>query len=255
MLAAVVATHPPDVVMREGLSDYWTHSRRRIDRWHQVLGTGNDIFPSTSTTETQRAWAASRPILEEVIASDILTRVWSAVLAGSAGGPHSEASIGRSIFLAHQEIRGQIFAQMADAPAACNPEVCTLNLIRHSCERWTDLLLARLSRRFRAATTYCCSSRRLFENIHALGQPRDRTPTDAGWAMLLAAFRANVAAAFCSQAASPDLNGKIAAAILGSVDPAQFDSVGLLRSAWQVRLDATSKEATHLLTAYFADQR
>src|SRR5687768_7734541 len=82
-LAAIVAIRPPDLARRvatapqAAIEQYWVASKCRIERWLRLLrrladAGGQLPLPATLT------WPRVQPALEEMLASELLTRIWTA---------------------------------------------------------------------------------------------------------------------------------------------------------------------------------
>ena len=58
-----------------------------------------------------------------------------------------------------------------------------------------------------------------------------------------------------AQAANPDANARVTAAVLGCFPGELFDSTGLLKSVWMMRLAATATDAQGLISDLLASER
>src|SRR5262245_1242568 len=85
-LAAWVALHSPLLVQGAGRvpqlasEQYWSASKCRLDRWRQLLkqvlaSADQPVKPPTLS------WPRVRPVLEEILTSELLTRIWTATCA------------------------------------------------------------------------------------------------------------------------------------------------------------------------------
>ena len=84
-LAALVSAHGP-VLIRSGqpipagsIEEYWLASKVRLDRWAWSL-KGFTEQADADARRRQAQWPAVRGVLEEILAAEVLTRVWTAVL-------------------------------------------------------------------------------------------------------------------------------------------------------------------------------
>ena len=83
-------------------------------------------------------------MLEEILFSEVLTRVWAAATV-SYDAHHKSQSLGpvaKSIFLGHQESRNRVLLAILKMHDTQPSEGRRLNVLRQKCERWTDMFLA-----------------------------------------------------------------------------------------------------------------
>src|SRR5664279_725179 len=83
-LAAIISANGPALVKgverlsESGLEQYWTTSKIRLDRWCRSLR--NFSTQAGDPKWRQCHWPRIQCIMEEIISSEMLTRVWAAVL-------------------------------------------------------------------------------------------------------------------------------------------------------------------------------
>src|SRR4029453_16328671 len=85
-LAALVAVHSPVLIHGQGraphssIEQYWTASKCRLDRWGRLLRqlAAAACEPQPPAT---LSWARIRPLLEEILVTELLTRLWTAAAA------------------------------------------------------------------------------------------------------------------------------------------------------------------------------
>src|SRR3954469_14933553 len=151
-LAALIAVHWPSIVrggvqIPPGLNEeYWSASKCRLDRWSRLLR------PLAATTDSALlspalAWPRVQPVLEEILVSELLTRIWTAAAAAyDAQAVEDELEgVARNVFAGHLDARRQLLGLLADGGVIPADEVSRLNHLRRRVERWTDMLLAHLS--------------------------------------------------------------------------------------------------------------
>ncbi|MEM9644699.1 MAG: hypothetical protein AAF989_06885 [Planctomycetota bacterium] len=87
-LAALVSHHGPAMMYRrtsiapDALTNYWVANRNRFDLWHQVMSRNRSAHQSGDWLQLQRWWQDHLIVLEEILISDMLTRVVAALAAG-----------------------------------------------------------------------------------------------------------------------------------------------------------------------------
>ena len=123
---------------------YWIAARSRLNWWGQQLrrlqllqGTG--LLNHTARREDLH-------VLEEILLSEMVTRVWCALLDGidQRLGLQEYGPIGRSTHLGHVEARQRVLRLIVQAHRDGPLSLWLLNPLRVHTERWTDLLLSHL---------------------------------------------------------------------------------------------------------------
>jgi len=126
--------------------EYWAASKCRLDRWGRVLvqlanAAGQVEIPATL------AWPRVRPVLEEILVSELLTRLWTATACAcdASSGEEDLEPVARNIFAGHLDARRRLLGLLADGRVIELPEAVKLNHLRRKVERWTDMLLAHVA--------------------------------------------------------------------------------------------------------------
>lgn len=257
-LAALVATHTASFLRltkklpQRELERYWTASKCRQDRWQLALVELKDCRSRLIgvTGGLQRfAWGT----FEEIFTGEILTRVWTGVLAAfdaRHGTDHAEP-VARSVLAGHLEVRCRALSLLSTARELPLADLVELNRLRRLCERWTDLLLAEIAHGLDLSALAHDAERML---DFAADVPRSTRGAYAETRRSL--VRTSLRAAFVRPATVPapnsDLNRQIAAGVLGSFQPELFDGAGVLRSAWVSRLLSAADDAEMMLEDYLA---
>lgn len=220
-----------------GLEEYWTASKCRLDRWGLAL--------RRATAGSWIDWPGLTPLFEQVLASEMLTRAWAAVLAGHDQWNRRRdcEPIGRSVLIGHLEARHRVLQLLVHGRGLELALAQSLSVLCRRTERWTDLLVGYLSTP-RDVSDLAFSAERA-ERYRALlatfGQSRGRSPWVVGGLSLAAAFERWLGAA----EPNLDLNARIAGGIFGTFPEAAFDDQGLARSLWltnlQQKVDDTSR--------------
>ncbi len=260
-LAALVAAEGPRLIRTRapfstaGLQPYWTAAKCRLDRWSHRLQSCREQFDGLRDRLDNRPaarlaiWRTALPICREVLAGEILTRVWTGCCAAwdrLNGAPEAEP-LARSILVGHLEARRRVLNLLSTAPGLTIKETEELDKFRRSTQRWADLLLARF---FRLAN--------VTDLAHDQGRLRefaDDWPDEAqsrSGSHARAMWTASLRATFASRGQYPtfnaDLNARMAAGVMLclGLDPA--DGPGALcPSLWLARLVATTTDAERMI--------
>jgi hypothetical protein len=239
-LAAIISVNGPVLVQNveriaeNGLEQYWTTSKVRLDRWCRSLK--NYSTQATDAKWRQCHWPRIQGIIEEILSSEMLTRVWTAVLCAHDREHHlSEAEpIARSVMLGHLEARHRVLTLLVRGPI--DPQSAgKLNQLRNSSERWTDLLVGYLAGMIDVAEFAIDPDRAKsfaadlhYESNHPHGRHT--------WALIQTSLRSSFRQGLSASTPNADLNLRIAAGILACFPAELFDSTGQFRSLWLMRI-------------------
>lgn len=147
--AALVAFHgrqlmsSGDVVPDRLLGPYLRHSQERSRQW-QSLQTR---ISGRVATDPVLAAHDLLHLFSEVLVTEMLTRVWTAVLAGSDSEGcriHGEP-IARHVLLGVLQSRADILAELLNGQAYPVGTLLEADVLRRKCDRWTDLLIGELA--------------------------------------------------------------------------------------------------------------
>ncbi|MBL9082363.1 MAG: hypothetical protein JNK76_11185 [Planctomycetales bacterium] len=264
-LAAVVARQAPTMLRaREdfrvfGIEDYWSASKCRFDRWGRTLGRLRrgetplfDDVPGNKTLGGQSSGTV-RGLLEEILASEVLTRVWTAVVAAfdRRREMRDNEIVVRSVYVGHLEMRQRVLQLLVGGPGLDTGEAVVVNRLRRRAELWTDLLLAPLAAAH-AIEEFAFEVERLRSLADEYRRPRRREESSVDAVRFASStLQSAVAHALSTPSPNADLNAQVAGAILGALPAEQFDSCGVLRSLWMMRLSTTADDTQRLLDELF----
>lgn len=248
-LAALGATHGPVLIESavelpfEGLERYWTVGKCRVDRWQRSIKS----FATESARDATHCLAQReyrQAILTEVLSSEVLTRVWAAVLAGHdrRRGKQEFELVGRSIMLAHMETRNRVWQLLVSGLAVLPEDSVELNRLRRRVELWTDVLIGYLNGHADLAE-FAMNPDRARQCTEDLRQQGCFQPRSQGWLLTLASLRLAFREAGHATSPNADLNARLASAIVSCFEPHLFDSSGLFRSLWMARLSCATGDA------------
>jgi hypothetical protein len=171
-------------------------------------------------------------VLEEILVSEILTRVLAA-LTSAHDDRHElaeSAPIGRNIFDGHLDARRRALALVASPTHRGSDYAKSIVRLHRQCDRWTDLLLAYLTPLAKVEQFAASPARiRDFEydaRHHLLSAMSGKM---AG-TMILAGMNSSLQQLSPDRSPNTDLNLELASAVMSCFPPTIFDSFGLLRS-------------------------
>jgi hypothetical protein len=246
--------------MDQVLTVYWRASRCRLDRWSHSLHAISERswsqplpFPSSSdkshgADQQPRAatWlAGAAAIVDEVLVSEILTRVVAAVTVAhdEQHGRAESAPVGRNIFEGHLDSRRRALALVASPAHRGSPHAKRMVALHGQCDRWIDLLLAYLAPLANVAPLATSPARVRDFEYDAQHHLRSAISSEVALTMILAGMNSSLMRLSVERSPNTDLNFELAAALVSCFPPAAFDTFGLPRSLWFERLQNAPTDA------------
>ncbi len=255
-LAAILALHGPSLLYRrelipqEAMQAYWLANRTRFDAWHQAISDYQHLADTHAIDAMQAWWKTSASIVEEVLLSEPLTRVYAALGSGLDNERAAEeiSPVTHSVYLTHLEARARILRLMLDSRLASLDHAVRLNKLRSTTERWCDALLGHLaSQQPNSVHRYAFDPPRAAAFAEDTQQiPAGMARETAGW-LTSAAMRDALMRRSNPSPAFPDANRAVADAVLMSLRPDMFDSVGRCKSLWLHRLERGAEQTDRVL--------
>lgn len=233
------------------LAQYWTASKCRLDRWGRALREYRELQHSRATVQT--SWRNVRALFEEVLVSEMLTRIWSglvSILDRTGGDAQPMAA---SVMAGHIEASNRVLDLLNSGRHAPPGPSAEINQLRRLTERWTDLLLACLSSAGDVSTV--CYDAHRTQEFAAEFAAYDRPATwRQAWALLSASLRGAFQNRLAGDAVNGDLNNRIVGAIVGCFPHEAFDSSGAYRSLWLQRITSSAADTEFLVNDLLASE-
>ncbi len=229
---------------QRNMEQYWLASRCRHDRWFQAMRA----YDHATSTEKREQWPFVQAVIEEVLASELLTRTWAAV--GVSFDQQHETNefepIVRSVLVGHLEARNRVLHALVRGQGFSVAQGAQLNRLRRQTERWTDMLLGHLAndldvREFAFNPELAC------EFAADLSAKTPAWVSDPAWELTLASLRSNYDANLSVPSPHAKLNQRIAASILACFRSDLFDLTSSFESHWLLRLEQVADEAQSLV--------
>jgi hypothetical protein len=226
-------------------ASYWTNSKSRLTRWNEALKTfDHDI---RNPDESHNPWPAIEVIVEEIVTSEMLTRIWSAVMLSldATNGRNDLSGLAHSVFLGHMEARNRTLRLLLAGRAANERLFDRINQLRRSVEKWTDLFLSwipnqAVSRKFAFDVTR-------FDDY--VGEHDFYTDEQllARHQVLIRSMNTMLVTQTSQWSANPELNRRIVDGILACMHRDTFDSAGLPKSLSQIWLERAHNDTQILI--------
>jgi hypothetical protein len=251
-LGSWVATHAEILIFGEQeqpqliATNYWTSSKIRLDRWTTAL----QMFEKDFEDQRQHnPWPAMEILIQEILSSDLLTRIWSATVLSHDWFHQTDelSGLAHSIHIRHLEAKNRAIRVMIRGRAHDEAAFDRMNNLRRRIERWTDVFLGQLPVLHQAVAFGIDRNRVKDFHEERCGLPNQEDQTKQK--ILSASFGADLLRNQAKYAANPELNREIGASVLACFPPDRFDSLGLPKSVQMVWL-----EKSHVDTQLLLDQ-
>lgn len=219
---------------------YWTASKCRLESWQRALRIFRDDLKQDDPWHDP--WPSTEVVVQEILVSELLTRVWSTVLLqrDQLTRTNELTGVAQSVFIAHMEVSSQALRLLMAQPADRQTDVERVNSLRRRIERWTDLLLACLpDERIAARFGYDPDRVRNFADERRQQCPEAKRQANQ---VLLASLSNDLKSNTGRLAANPELNRQIAAGVMAFLPSEQFDSIGLPKSLNQLWIERALDE-------------
>ncbi len=246
-LAAVVSAHGPVLIRGSGqlstnsIDEYWTASKCRLDRWGRSLKSLSDETAGRSrqgrSGRGRSRWPFFRSVIEEILTGEVLTRVWTAVICAydRHRGTELVEPVVRSVLIGHLEARHRVLTLLVHGPGIDAEQALKLNRLRRRTERWTDMLIGYLAGQYEV-TEFAVDPARAKDFAEDLSHQSRLAGGRHVWPLVLGSLRAAFRQGLSPISPNADLNTRIATSIVSCFQPELFDSTGVFRSLWLLRL-------------------
>lgn len=191
---------------------YWTVSRNRVGRWNEHLSLAAKR-QHAGELRSPKTVAEISPLIEEVLVGQMFSRVLGGLLMfydtkKRLGEDDRLSGLGHSIVLCHEDASNRALELLqALQPVGC-PRIEIVNRLRRRIERWTDMLLAQMSRSS-DMSAFCFDENRMRDIVAVNVRAKD-SPTVA---MLVGGVQA-AQLEVSEFGFSPKLNHKLACMVL-----------------------------------------
>lgn len=265
-LAATLSEHGPSLlelrprVPAETIMNYWAASRSRHELWHRAMGRYRDAKNATDFGLLRDWWSEHLVVLEEILVSELLTRVVATIGSETAKAEPSAdhesheslAAVTHNVYLAHLEASNRVARIVLESAGCSIQEIVRLNRLRYGVERWADWLIGRVSVDRDRSFDYCIDvarARSFCEEVRESGLSSHRDTTT--W-LMNAAMREMLVRRTSEHEALGQANHDVASSVLALFRPELFDDYGVPKSVWLHRLQ---REAAKLKPFDFASTK
>ncbi|MCH2180973.1 MAG: hypothetical protein MK108_03125 [Mariniblastus sp.] len=230
VMASWLAGHSTRLVLRReptscgAAQQYWTSCKGRMQRWMHALDRLED---GARYCEPERVgWPAVKIVLEEILLSEVLTRTWAALVSDREKScPDAGMRLVALNVHAQQSVARNRALRLLVAADPCRERTAgRINQLRVQLERWSDLLLSRLSNPGVGAR-FAFDARRMMNFRPLRGPRRGAVPCgEPGWSSQV--FSDDLCNSTGRTAANPDWNRKIASGVMACLEADRFETQG-----------------------------
>lgn len=240
---------PTDDLCRHDLEEYWVASKCRLDRWARSF---RDAGTQLTIGSHGRAADNFQATLIEILFSELLTRVWSAVLCGQdeKRGVVQASPIAHSIFQGHLEARHRVLGYMARDIESSVSRRMQLDRIRRRSELWSDILLAH-TRLPNLIPEFAVDAQRAMRYARDF-QGRD-DPAEHQWPRLLSSLRLAFQSEVSEHNPNSDLNRRIAGSVLATFAWPQIVGIRLPPRLSMERIERLAFDCARMLDDVLQD--
>jgi len=250
-LGSWVATYSANLVFCEKEqpmlvgTHYWMASQKRAERWMRALKMFDQDFKNPRVRHDP--WPALEIVVQEILLSELLTRVWSAAVTTYDHYRESDELFGlaHSVHIRNQEAKNRALRILLHGQATNESAFDRLNALRRRIERWTDLFLSQLPDP-ELVSVFAFNGDRVKDFSR-----ENREQTSEQFKMkqrvIAASFSTDLIRGVCVNPANPELNREIASGVLACFPADRFDSFGIPKSLHGLWLEKSSNETAMLV--------
>jgi D-alanyl-D-alanine dipeptidase len=250
-----VAIHSSNLVFGEqeqpmlAASSYWTASKIRLQRWITTLKMFEEDIREPDPNHDP--WPALEIVVQEILYSEVLTRVWSATVVTHDWYHESDElhGLAHAVYVSHVEAKNRALRILLLGQAANETAFDRMNVLRRRLERWTDLFLGQLPRGEKAANFGF--DRQRVKDFNAEQRVHIGAEFENRQKVLVASFACDLLQDRVDYSANPETNREIAAGILACFPSDRFDSNGLPKSAQMIWLEKSQNDTQMLVDHLF----
>ena len=254
-LAAVVSEHGPailygrETLSPEALTHYWTATHSRFNLWHQAMARYSRAEQLNQESALNDWWEQHTPVMEEILVSEILTRVVAALGIGldSQASEEEISPVTHAILLNHLEASNRVHQVMLKANGRNMVKAEQLNRVRRGIESWTDVLIGRMALRNREPLQYAIERERALEYAEEAVLQGYGVIRKTSNALMNMSMHDMISTRLSAEPALPAANREVARSVMLMLRPELFDSVGSLKSLWMHRLENSADQTDRML--------
>lgn len=227
----------PSPLPRDALMRYWSCAHARLKDCRRTVRAYHDRCRTASPLERHLLWDQADSAVREVFISDLLCRTWGAILVAcdQSRGIHDSEPIARHVLLRQMEVRQEVLLLMIEGQGIPMDRILQLDRIRRRLERWTDLVLGHLLKRF-DLKDFAFDEQRALDFGREQMEAWNTNQHDRMWQLYLLCIRGG----FAEQSVPMERHGQLRLeslrAMLACFTEDAFRDEGPLKTPWLARL-------------------
>lgn len=220
------------------LQEYWKCSRGRLVEWLRSLDALASEASVCERADQAGVWSRAEPTIAEIFVSEILTRVWAAVLTANDRNHQTcrAEPIARNTMKGHIEARNRAMTLMLSDIAVPVESLAKMDRLRRKAERWSDLLIGHLVVSYQLDELAFESDRSVEFGESQLKEILKATDEPV-WEFVLTGIRLAFSTTESNPATTGVWNRGIVQSVLCSFPSDSFSESGLFKSIRRVRLE------------------
>lgn len=236
-LTALASIYSPHVIEspvsppREALTRYWGCFKAAQRMWINRLAAYPEEANAAAASERPQVWARTEPVLTEVFVTELVARVWGAILTAGdrARGVCEAEPLARNALIGQLEARKLALRLMVNGPHVSLDQIAALDRLRRRLERWTDVLLGHVVKRFGLAD-FAFDADRAFEFGEDQLQAGDDPQRTQIWDLYLLGLHAGIPDTPAPTPIAESVRKELIETIFAAFPPDAFHDDGPLQS-------------------------
>jgi len=223
------------------LTRYWGCFKAAQRAWIGRLAAYPGEASAASPRERPSIWERTEPVLVEVFVTELTARVWGAILTAGdrVRGVCEGEPLARNALIGQLEARQLALRLMVNGPHVSLDQIATLDRLRRKLERWTDLLLGHVIKRY-GLTDFAFDA----DRSHDFGEDQLQSGDDPQrtqiWDLYLLGLHAGIPDTPAPTFVAESVRKEIIASIFAAFPPTAFVDDGTLKS---IRLGRITRDA------------
>lgn len=240
-IAAFVSARSGEIIHDRSPTDgeltrYVDGSQRLFGDWRSQLLRFEECLRVASPTRRGKLMRQIQPVLDEIWVSEMLTRIWGAVLAcaGRQILSREYETLARHILIGHLGVRRQALELLTRNTAYVAGGLKRFNDLSLRVERWTDLLLSHLLEAY-DVDDFAFDPRRSREYQCSVLLQSAEAPLALNWTILLTGLRTAFSGINVPVGAESSHQGEVVTAVLACFPGGLLPSNDMPHAAMQAR--------------------
>ncbi|MBL8818407.1 MAG: hypothetical protein JNL58_20435 [Planctomyces sp.] len=198
-VAALMAAHSElfldqsQELPNQTIGDYYILSRNRFNRWMRDLTdleNGLSIRDPLHLVGLMPHRSATRCLTEQILINEMVARIWTTLVVARDKAHNSDRTVpvAHNIFLGHLSVRHKALSSCLADDRMSPQDLISIDKLRASTERWSDLLCCHLMDRF-GLWHYAFDEERAKEYLRDRADQRSLSQNSQSWVLILAGMR------------------------------------------------------------------